>query len=280
MKPFANSPLRLASERPNIVSADDSVGWKYEGTAIQVVGAKDVTLAEATNPRLVVRAGDEPEAVLFSLSEIEADSRLLWVVKEGKRLRDDEEEPEYKVPYAVWQEHGGQPVGAWLPEWDGSGLDRSLALAERQYRFAKQAAEDAGVLRQRLVVLAARLGRSRRVVSETLGLSTARVQQLSESPSDELLADVEEFVVTVTQVAALLGPGVCPRDELSAPRGLGSDEFDEVIDSMISVGLAEEVADNGLSLTEDGLALLRTQGTKRTPVKSDQDRERAGNATG
>ena len=136
------------------------------------------------------------------------------------------------------------------------------------------------MLRQRLVVLAARLGRSRRIVSETLGLSTARIQQLSESPSAELLADVEEFVVAVTQVAALLGPGIRPRDELSPPRGLGGDEFDETIDSMISVGLAEEVADNGLRLTEDGFALLEKQGTKRKPVKSDQDRERAGSATG
>jgi hypothetical protein len=278
MKPFANSPLRLADERPNIVS-DASVGWKYAGTEIPVVGARDVTLAEATNPRIVARAGDEPESVLLSLSEIEADPRLLWAVKEGKRLNGGEE-PEYKVPYAVWQEHGGQPVEAWLPEWDGSGLDRSLALAERQYRFAKQAAEDAGVLRQRVVVLAACLGRSRRVVSDTLGLSTARVQQLSESPSDELLADVEEFVVTVTRIAALLGPGVNPREELSAPDGLGGDEFDEIVDSMVSVGLAEEVADRGLRLTEDGLALLKKQGTKRKPVKSDKDRERANSATG
>lgn len=136
MKTFANTPLVQASERPSIAS-DDSAGWKYEGTEIPVVGARDVTLAEVANPRIIARAGAEPEAVLLSLSEIEADTRLLWAVKEGKRLNGDEE-PEYKVPFAIWQEHSGQPVGAWLPEWDGSGLDRSLALAEREYRFAKQ----------------------------------------------------------------------------------------------------------------------------------------------
>jgi hypothetical protein len=244
-----------------------------------VVGARDVTLAEAANPRIIARADDEPEAVLLSLSEIEADTRLLWAVKEGRRL-DGDEEPEYKVPFAIWQEHAGQPVGAWFPEWDGSGLDRSLALAERDYRFAKHALEDAGVLRQYLIVLAARLGRSRRVVGETLGLSAARVQQLSEAPSDEMLADVEELVGSATQVAVLLGSGACPRDELPRPRALGGDELEEIIASMISVGLAEEVEEDGLRLTEDGLALLETKGVKRKPVKGDQDRERAGSATG
>ncbi len=244
-----------------------------------MVGARDVTLAEAANPRIIARADDEPEAVLLSLSEIEADTRLLWAVKEGRRL-DGDEEPEYKVPFAIWQEHAGQPVGAWFPEWDGSGLDRSLALAERDYRFAKHALEDAGVLRQYLIVLAARLGRSRRVVGETLGLSAARVQQLSEAPSDEMLADVEELVGSATQVAVLLGSGACPRDELPRPRALGGDELEEIIASMISVGLAEEVEEDGLRLTEDGLALLETKGVKRKPVKGDQDRERAGSATG
>ena len=277
MKPFANSPLVPTSERPRI-ALGDSADWKYEGTEIPVVGAREVTLAEVANPRILARAGEEPEAVLLSLSEIEADTRLLWAVEKGKRLNGDEE-PEYKVPFAIWQEHAGQPVGAWLPEWDGSGLDRSLALAERKYRFAKQALEDAGVLRQYLIVLAARLGRSRRIVGDTLGLSAARVQQLSEAPSAEMLADVEEFVGSATQVASLLGPGTCPRDQLPRPPALGGDELEEVVASMISVGLAEEVAEDGLKLTEDGLALLKTKGAKRKPVKSDQDRERAGSAT-
>ena len=278
MKSFIDSPLVPASERP-CVALDDSAGWRYEGTEIPAVGARDVTLAEVANPRIIARAEEEPEAVLLSLSEVEADARLLWVVKEGRRLNGDEE-PEYKVPFAIWQEHAGQPVGAWLPEWDGSGLDRSLALAEREYRFAKQALEEAGVLRQYLVVLAARLGRSRRVVGETLGLSAARVQQLSEAPSDEMLADVEEFVGRASQLAVLLGPGTCPRDQLPRPRSLGGDELEEIAASMISVGLAEEVAEDGLRLTEDGLALLETKGVKRKLFKSDQDRERAGSATG
>jgi nitroreductase len=278
MKSSLHSRLVPASVRPSIAS-DDSAGWKYEGTEIPVVGARDVTLAEVANPRIIARAGEEPEAVLLSLSEIEADTRLLWAVEEGKRLNGDKE-PEYKVPFATWQEHAGQPVGAWLPEWDGSGLNRSLALAERDYRFAKQALDDAGVLRQYLIVLAARLGRSRRVVGETLGLSAARVQQLSEAPSEDLLAAVEEFMDSAAQVAVLLGSDTCPRDALPRPKALGGDELEETVISMITVGLAEEVADHGVRLTEDGVALTKTKDIKGKPAKSDQDRERVGSATG
>lgn len=277
MKSFANTPLVPASERPSVVF-DDSAGWKYDGTDIPAVGARDITLAEAANPRTIARAGEGPEAVLLSLSEIEADTRLLWAIEKGKRL-DGDEEPEYKVPFAIWQEHASQPVGAWLPEWDGSGLGRSLALAEREYRFAKQALEDAGVLRQYLIVLVAHLKWSRRVVGDNLGLSAARVQQLSEAPPAEMLADVEEFVGSATQVATLLGSSTCLRDELPLPPTFGRDELEEVIASMISVGLVEEVAGDGLKLTEDGLALLKTKSAKRKSVKSDQDRERADSAT-
>ncbi len=277
MRSFANSPLVPANKRPS-VALDESGSWLYEGTEIPVVGAQDRTLAEVANPRFIARAGEEPEAVLLSLSEIEADTRLLWAVEKGKRLNGDQE-PEYKVPYAIWQEHSGEPVGAWLPEWDGSGLDRSLALAEREYRFAKQALEDSGTRRQYLIVLASRLGRSRRGVGDTLGLSAARVQQLSEAPSDAMLADVEAFVGFATVIAAQLGADTCPRDELPRPRTLGSDEFEEIIASMISAGLAEMVVEDGLRLTEDGLALLETAGADPSPVTSDQDRERAGSAS-
>ena len=278
MKPFADTPLVPSRERPRI-AADEAARWTYEGTEIPVVGARDLTLAEVANPRMIVRAGEEPEAVLLSLSEIEADKRLGWAVHEGQRMSGGEE-PEYKIPFPVWQEHGGESVDAYLPEWDGSGLDRSLALAEREYRFAKQAVEDTGVTRQFLVVLAARLGRSRRVVGETLGLSPARVQQLSESPSDALLTGVEEFVGSATKVAVLLGSDTCARDEVPHPRAMGSDELGEIVDAMISAGLAEEVADAGLRLTEDGHALIRTNEKGRKPASGDRDRERAGSATG
>jgi hypothetical protein len=277
MTSFAKAPQSPSpAERPPL-DLSDAGEWEYAGTGILAVGARDVTLAEAANPRIIARAVGEPEAVLISLKEIEADERLAWVVNRGTRL-SGEEEPLYKVAWETWQEYAAQPVGARLPEWDAVGLDRSMALAEREYRFAKQALDEAGILRQRLVVLAARLGRSRRVVGETLGLSAARIQQLSESPPAGIIADVEDFVDAATRIAILIGLDPCPRDELPHPRDLGGDELDEIIDSMIATGLLEEVT-AGLKLTGDGRSLLKPKDTMRKPVKSDRDRERAGDAT-
>jgi hypothetical protein len=276
MVSFAKSPLHAPAERPLVV-LDESDAWMYAGTSIPAVGARDVTLGEAANPQRLAREGEEPEAVVLSLTEIESDSRLHWAFEVGTRL-NGAEEPLYKIDWAAWQEHADEPVGAWLPEWDGEGVDRSLARAERQWRFAKQALDDAGVLRQYLVVLAARLGRSRRRVGETLGLSPARIQQLHETAPAGIVADVEEFVRTATRVAAQLGRKVRPRAELSRPEGLGGDEFEEAVDSMIALGLIEEVA-KGLSLSKDGKALLAEEGQKRKPAKTDRDREHAGEAT-
>jgi hypothetical protein len=275
MKSFANSHLVPAIERPQ-VAPGEAGGWVYTDTGIPAVGARDISLGEAVNPREIVRSGEKPEAILLSLTEIESDRRLHWVLEAGTRLNGGDE-PEYKVSWAAWQEHAAEPVGVWLPEWDGAGLDRSMALSERHYRFAKQAMDDAGVLRQYLVVLAARLGRSRRIVAEKLGLSTARIQQLNETASDEIVADVDEFVTAAARVAALLGREGSPRADLLRPRDVGADEFEEIIGSMIATGLAEERAE-GLRLTDDGLSLVEMK-VKRKPVDSDVDRERAGNAT-
>jgi len=249
----------------------------YEGTPIPAVGARNLTLAEVADPRVIARSNGEPEAVLLSLTEIESDQKLLWALPAGTRL-DGEDEPLYKVPWEVWQEHAFEPAGAWLPEWDATGLDRALAVREREYRFARQALDDIGIARQYLIILAARLGRSRRVVGEVLGLSPARVQQLSESPSPEIVADVEKFVADATRIAILIGTGVCPRDELPRPRDLGVDELEEILDSMIAAGLLEESA-AGLKLTDDGQTLAKPNEVKRKPVKSGRDRERAGDAT-
>lgn len=272
LKSAAHSPL----QRPR-VTRDDSGRWHYEETDIPAVGARDVTLAEAVDPRVIARSNGEPEAVLFSLTEIESDRRLLWALPVGTRL-DGDTEPLYKIPWEVWQEHGSEPVGAWLPEWDGTGLDRSLATAEREYRFAKQTLDEAAARRLILVLLADRLGRSRRVVGKTLSLSAARIQQLSESPPEKIVRDVEGLLDSARRVAILIGTGTCPRDDLPRPRDLGADELAEMVDSMIAAGLLEEEVE-GLRLTRDGRILLEEKDGVRKSVKSDRDRERAGNAT-
>lgn len=265
-----------SSSQPRVVR-DDSGQLRYEGTSIPAVGARDVTLAEAADPRVVARSDGEPEAVLLSLTEIESDQKLLWALPAGTRL-DGDEEPLYKIPWEVWQEHASEPVGAWLPECDATGLDRALAIREREYRFAKQALDDMGVARQYLVLLASRLGRSRRVVGEALDLSPARVQQLSESAPRPIVADIEKFVGDARRIARAIGTGVCPRDKLPRPLDIGVDELEETLVSMIATGLLEE-SGAGLELTEDGRALMKPKEAKRRAARSDRDRERVGDAT-
>lgn len=262
------------ADRPALV-LDEAGVWQYAGTDVVAVGARDITLAEVVNPLIIGRAGQEPEAVLLPLSAIIDDARLNWVLQEGTRL-DGGGEPKFEVPWSIWQEHAEAAVDAWLPECDATGIDRPLAAAEREFRFTKQALEAAGLVRQRLVILATRLGRSRREVGETLGLSTGRVQQLNEDPPDELVAEVEEFIGAAALLAARLENGVCPRQDLPRPREFGADQLDQVVDSMLVLGLLEEVIE-GLRLTDDGRALLDTA-AKRAAQKTDADRERASNA--
>jgi hypothetical protein len=273
---YLKSPPQTTAQAPRVIR-DGSGNWHYEGTDVPAVGARDITLAEVINPRVIARSDGDPEAVLLSLTEIESDQRLLWALPAGTRL-DGDAEPLYKIPWEVWQEHGPEPVSAWLPEWHGTGLDRSLATAERECRFAKQALDEAAARRLTLVLLADRLGRSRRVVGKTLSLSAARIQQLNESPPEEIVRDVEGLLDYARRFAILIGTGACPRDELPRPRDLGADEFAEIIDSMIAAGLMEEEA-KGLRLTKDGRTLLEEKDGRRKPVKSDRDRERAGDAT-
>jgi hypothetical protein len=279
MLTFPDSLARSSdAERPAVVLEAGS--WEYEGTGIVAVGARDVTLGEAADPLMVGRRDQEPEAVLLPLSEIIKDERLNWALQAGTKL-DDGFEPLFKVPWSVWQEHAAEPVRAWLPECDATGIDRSLAAAEREFRFAKQAADAAGLVRHYLVLLATRLGRSRREVGETLGLSTGRVQQLNENLPGDLAKEVEEFVSAAACVASAIGEGPCPRDDVPRPPELGSDELDQVVTSMLVLGLLEEVA-GSLLLTDDGRSLIDLApgaGAKLREQKASADRERAGDAT-
>ncbi|HET7506910.1 MAG TPA: hypothetical protein VFJ53_01000 [Solirubrobacterales bacterium] len=237
---------------------DETGVWRYGTTGIPAVAAREVTLAQLANPRQIGRSDGEPEAVLLSISEIERNSRLGFAVHEGDRVEIRGEELHYRVAWDIWQEHATEPVDVWLPEDDAAGLDRALAVSEREFRFAKQALEEAGLFRQYLVILAARLGRSRRVVSEAVGLSPARVQQLNESPPRHVPGDVDEFIAVAVRIARSVGDGVKPREALSRPAGIGGDEFEEVVAFMVAAGLLFEESKE-LGLTADGKALLEIE---------------------
>lgn len=279
MLPFPKTPANLPDfERPSL-ERDVDGSWLYEGTGITAVGARDITLAEVADPLVIAQAGREPEAVLLPLAAIIEDQRLNWVLQVGTKL-DGDAEPLFKVRWAEWQEHASEPVSAWLPEFDATGLDRLLAAAERELRFAKQAFDAAGLVRNRLVLLATRLGRSRREVGEILGLSTARVQQLNEDPSTDLAREVEDFLAAAARVAVLVGEETRRREEIPAALMLGSDLADEVVDSMRVLELLEEV-DDGLRLSASGRALIDPERGDRRPRKKQKtsaDRERVGDA--
>jgi hypothetical protein len=265
--------------RPLLVR-DEAGTWRYAGGGIVAVGARDVTLGDTVAPLVVARPGSEPEAVLLPLSAIVADHRLNWALQEGTRLEGDHE-PLFKVSWSVWQEHAAEPVDAWLPEYDASGVDRCLAVAERRVRFAKQALEAAGRDRTWMVVLATHLGRSRRDVGETLGLSTGRVQQLNEDPPSAIAEEVERFVRDAAVVVRLIGDRPCPRDDLPLPRESGRDQLEEVVASMVVLGLLEEGPD-GLTVTDDGRTLTNAvpgNHAPRTDLATAASSKRAGNAS-
>jgi len=263
------------SDRPAVGMNRGGV-WEYEGTEIPAVGARDLTLGERLNPLLVTRPDQEPVAVLLPVAEVENDPRLGWAWQAGKEL-EGEEGPFLQVPYSLWQEHAEEIVGAWLPERDAKGLDRRLAVAERELRFAQQALDAARLVRNCLVVFATHLGRSRREVGECLGLSLGRVQQLNENPPSEVIEAVDEMVEAAGLVAKNIGARPCPREDIPRPRAMSSEEHDQLIEIMLLLGLLEEGSD-GLRLTADG-ASLSERPVARTARKGNRDRERTGDAT-
>lgn len=255
-------PAVPGSDRP-VVVRDAAGTWCYEGTDVPAVGARSIKLGEVVNPLVLGRPGEQPEAVILSLSEIVADARLNWVLQAGKRLEGDVDAL-FKVPWELWQEHASQPVGAWLPEHDDFGVNRALATSERRLRFAKKALDDAGRDRTRAILLATHVGKSRREVGETLGLSAARVQQLNEDPPADLVNRFDRFVRDASEIVAATGLDPCPRAELRAPSGLGSDGFDEVIAEMIALGLLEQTHDL-VQVTDDGRSLAAVRGRTALP---------------
>lgn len=263
------------AERPP-VELNERGEPEYGNSGVAAVGARNLTLGEAVDPLHVCRPGQsEPVAVQVSLSAV-ADHPPLEPVLHAGIVIEAEPEPLVQIPWPVWQEYAEQPVGLWLPERDAVGVDRALAIAVREFRFAKHETEARGFARNCLVVLGIKLGRSRRHVAELADLSVGRVQQLNDEPPPE----VTEFVRTATLVTGLLGEKPCPREDVPRPRDLDAEELDRVLDSMIAVGLLEQGAD-GLRLTEDGRALRefseRPRRTRKEKKRSGGG-ERAGDA--
>src|SRR5581483_903611 len=242
---------RVAEDVALPVEQDESGQFVYVGSPVQAVGAKPRTLTEAVTPRLLVR-DDQPESVLISLSEIQADSRLNWVLQSSKRLHGDDDEF-FVVPWEVWQERAAEAVDAWLPERDGDPLARRLALAERAMRMCRYETELAGRFRVQMIVAATQLGMNRRQIGEVLGLSPARVQQLYDDAQPEEVAAVKRALAGARVLLEAM-PDQVTVGKLSRPEGWGADEFDEVLAACENFGLLERDAES-LQVTDLGRAL-------------------------
>jgi len=245
---------------PVELGADGS--WRYSGTDVLAVGAVAQTLADVVNVREVGVPGETPDAVLLSLSEIVADSRLNWALQKGKRLSGDDDEM-FLVPWPVWQEHAAEPVSVWLPERDAEGVHRRLAATERSLRLLREASERAADARTHLVLIASDLGVTRRHLGETLGLSAGRIQQLHDDATPAQIGAVRALLEEATLLLAQAGDRF-RRDELERPPGWSVDKLEETIAEMVDTGLLDE-ADGVLHVTETGERLgdAKRKGSRR-----------------
>jgi hypothetical protein len=236
-----------AAERPNALAADVLVDrgedgiWRYSGTTVAAVGAQDRTLADVVQVRQLGTPGERPEAVMLSLPEIIADPRLNWVLQAGTRLRGGDEDL-FSVPWAVWEERAAEPVDVWLPERDAEGLGRRLAIAEREVRFIREALEASTARRSQLTVLATKLGMTRRQISEMLGLSVGRVQQLHEEATREQDAFVQQTIHDARLLLAHAEDSLQPAT-IGMPSGWSQEKLEDVVAQLIDVGLLEDTED-------------------------------------
>lgn len=223
-----------------LVRGEDGI-WRFADTGIEVPGASDRTVADIAEILVIAPPAGDPQAVLVPRSQVEAHSALAWVPAVGTLLRGGAEE-RFEVPWPVWQERSGVPVDLRAPERDEKGIRRRMAAVEREVRFARWELERLIQRRARLVAIGAALGMSRREMSEVLGVSAGRVQQLIEDLSPAARADVDSTLRDAVKVLRAVGEEVAWRGAL-AP--------DAIVDELLDLGLLEEV-DGGVRSTEAG----------------------------
>lgn len=179
--------------------------WRYAVSWVKVPGARDLTLSERFNPKLVVAntaSGTEVEAVVVSGRDIDAHPELLgWCLDAGVSVPSgaDGQLPEVMVPINAWQEHERVPGEIVAPENSDDPAVRDLAIAERQYREADRALELAAM--RRAEVLRQHSGSmTRQQMREITDLSVGRIQQLIQEGSEELELDEHDaFLLAIVE---------------------------------------------------------------------------------
>lgn len=194
----------------------DSEGvWRFADSHLPVPGARDLTLTERFEPKRVVAADGKIERIVVSgQSILDAPDLLGWCLEQGTKVEDQAGDvSEVLVPYELWQERDRIPNALVAPEHSEDEAEREVALAERGFREAEKALEEAADKRANMLRRYA--GQMTRQEARAItGLSVGRIQQLIK---DEKLDQVEVVLLraleggpvsgleTVTERGAALG---------------------------------------------------------------------------
>lgn len=171
--------------------------WRYADTWILVPGARDLTLTEKFQPKMIVNAQGETERVVVSGESIRKASDLLgWCVDAGTAMRGpDGKVDEVFVPYSVWKDRDRVPNALVAPEHSEAEPRRAVAEVERKYREADQALKE--VAEERADVLRRYAGQmTREEAHDITNLSVGRIQQLIRR---EKLTELEFGVLEILQ---------------------------------------------------------------------------------
>lgn len=243
--------------------------WRYSNTWIPVPGARDLTLTEHFEPKVIMSAKNEIERVVVSGESIRESPELLgWCAEVGTSMTgSDGELDEVFVPYAKWQERDRVPGALVAPEHSPKEAERAVAEAERKYREADQALEVAAEARADILRrYADRM--TRQEARKITGLSVGRIQQLihREKPTDLELSVLEILDAKDGREAGAVQELAMKRNPRSTIAAI-----DEVLRELLSRGLIKRGGAR-IRLTPEGREMLpasrRAGAQPRSEVKA------------
>lgn len=200
---------------------------------------------------VVSRTGDIERVVVSGDSIRESPDLLKWCIEAGEPMYGPNGRlKEVFVPYEIWTEKDRVPGALVAPEHSPDDAKRKLALAERNYREADQALEEAAEARADVLrLLAGRL--TRQQAREITGLSVGRIQQLIRR---EKLTELEVGVLGILDVKGGRSAGsVQELAQKQFPR-TGASAIDGVLRELVTRGLVKAGGET-IRLTREGRAL-------------------------
>ncbi len=244
--------------------------WRYAHSWIKVPGARDLTLTERFQPKLIVASTATGEAqverVVVSGESIAAHPDLLdWCLAEGAKVQGPGPGVfEVLVPVETWNEHDRIPGEIVAPEHSENQSERELAQAEREYREADRALEIAAAHRAEVLRQYAE-DMTRQEARAITDLSVGRIQQLIREDVGDLDEIDRSLLVLVSErrpkniktlhkllntESGIVHPSVLIKQRVLS---LGDRALIDLSDS------------NGLQITPEGKIALRMSGRPEQP---------------